>query len=175
MKAKNYEVYCLELSKYVVDYAKYRLGLNVVQGTIDDAKFPNAFFDMITLWDVFEHTKNPMQVLAECRRIMRPGGVLIIETLNVDSFLARILRSRWPLYTPPYHLSYFSRRTIGLALHENGFNLRRTIPIQTYTRMLAGGGIMHGFKPLRYYRYSALASTVGRFFDDVILTVSTRE
>jgi len=168
MAKMGYESYGVEISEYASSYAQKLLGLDVFRGHLIEAGFPDNFFDLITMWDVLEHLPNPLDVLTECRRIMRDGAVLVVETLNVDSVLVKILRRSWPLFAPPYHIIYYNTCTLTTLLERCGFKTMETIPMQTYVKTL------YGFKPLRYFRYSILRKTIGKFLDDVILVVSRR-
>ena len=53
--------------------------------------FPNSVFDSVVVIEVLEHCKNPDTALAECRRVLKPGGLLIVSTpfmfhLHADPF-----------------------------------------------------------------------------------------
>jgi hypothetical protein len=59
--------------------------------------------------------------------LTRPGGVLVMSTGDVSGPLARRDLEGWNLMLPPYHLYFFSPRTIDLLLAEAGFELRRIV------------------------------------------------
>ncbi len=168
MNEFKYKAYGVEISKYASSYARDIMKLNVHSGDLLSAHFPDDFFNIITMWDVLEHLQNPLEVLTEIKRIMKRQGILIIETLNVDSLTARILRHKWPLYNPPYHLFYYSEKTLTGILKKIGFSLLEKIPVQTYVRTL------HGFSAFRYYRYSVLQKILGIFFNDIVIFVATK-
>jgi 2-polyprenyl-3-methyl-5-hydroxy-6-metoxy-1,4-benzoquinol methylase len=165
MKDMGYQTYGVEISDYAARYAQEVMKLAVFRGELQDAQFPDDFFHVITMWDVLEHLSDFLSTLTECRRIIREEGVLVAETLNVGSLPAKILRCRWHLFTPPYHLSYFSKSTLAMALDKSGFAVLNIIPVQTYVKTL-------GFKPIRYFGHRCLRDTLGRFLDDVILVVA---
>src|SRR5207248_5306997 len=56
-------------------------------GTVEQAKFPDNHFNAITLWDVIEHFDDPCSTMREIHRIMAPGGVLFVFTINQESLL----------------------------------------------------------------------------------------
>ena len=168
MEGEGYETQGVEISKYASSYARNVLKLNIVEGGLLSARFPDGFFDVITMWDVLEHLPNPLEALAECDRIMKKSGILIVETLNVDTLTVRILKQNWPLFKPPYHLFYFNRKTLKLMLSKSGFEIIRIIPIQTYVKTLKG------FRAFRYFRYPLLRKSLGKIFDDVILAVAVK-
>ena len=164
----NYKAYGVDLSRYASSYARDVLRLNVHEGDLLSARLPDGFFDIITMWDVIEHLQNPLEVLAEIKRIIKSQGTLIIETLNVDSLSARILRRSWPLYNPPYHLFYYSQKTLTGVLNKIGFSLLEAIPVQTYIKTLKG------FNAFRYYRYAMLQKIFGIFFNDIIILIAIK-
>lgn len=128
----GWEVFGVEISEFSSRYARERLGIDVFTGQLKDAQFKDNYFDVITMWDTIEHLQNPFDTLVEIHRILKKHGLLVIETLNVSSLNARLLRSSWPLYGPPYHLFYFSKKTIAELLLKSGFQAFVTIPVQTY-------------------------------------------
>ena len=116
---------CLEYAALVVGYPAYGdarrapirvawQGRTVHTGTLEEQKFPDAHFDVVSLFEVIEHLREPLPLLAECGRILRPGGVLIraLEPLEGLPLMHR-RRSKAPwrkgkppvpdheLYTPP--------------------------------------------------------------------------
>jgi 2-polyprenyl-3-methyl-5-hydroxy-6-metoxy-1,4-benzoquinol methylase len=163
----GYETYGVEISEHAAHYAQQEMGLDVFRGDLSEADFQRDFFDVITMWDVLEHLPDFLSALKECNRILDRQGRLIIETVNADSLLARILGRRWPLFAPPYHLSYFNKESLRKALELSGFTITKTIPIQTYALTFRGS------KPLKYFTNPFLRSSLGRLLDDVVLVVSS--
>ena len=110
----------VEPSKWLYKKAIKR-GLDVRCGVLED--IPNSQkFDVITLADVIEHVTNPMDILEQIKSRLKPEGIGVIVTPNVDSLLAKILRWKWWHYRVA-HVGYFSKKTIKLALEESGFQL----------------------------------------------------
>jgi 2-polyprenyl-3-methyl-5-hydroxy-6-metoxy-1,4-benzoquinol methylase len=124
----GWETYGVELSDDTASVARTR-GLNVVTGTLGDAKLPAKFFDVITLWDVLEHVRDPVGTLSLANELLVPGGILALSTPNVDGMFPRLslraarLTRRWPHPEPPYHLAQFSKKTIAHALHLARFEV----------------------------------------------------
>lgn len=73
----GWDVYGVELSKHPAEFARNVLKLkNIVHGDLFDAAFENEYFDWINISDVLEHVPNPVQVLTECHRILKPNGCI---------------------------------------------------------------------------------------------------
>lgn len=165
MNDMGYETLGVEISEYAARYAQQEMKLKVFRGDLSEAGFQDDFFDVITMWDVLEHLPDFLTTLKECNRILRRQGRLVVETVNADSLLARISGHRWPLFAPPYHLSYFTKETLRKALEASGFTIAEMIPVQTYAMTLRGS------RPLKYFPRSYLRKSLGRFLDDVVLVV----
>ena len=72
---------------------------------------------------VIEHLDDPMLVMKEVNRIMSSSGLLTLTTPDVGSVLAKLQGKSWRLYDPPYHLCYFSHKTIRGLLEASGFTV----------------------------------------------------
>jgi 2-polyprenyl-3-methyl-5-hydroxy-6-metoxy-1,4-benzoquinol methylase len=106
-------------------YAQEVLGLTVHQGPLESCGFPDSFFDVVTMWHVIEHLANPPATLREVHRMLKPDGVLLLRTPNVDSWEARCFQSNWYGLDPPRHLFLFSPDTLRAALGKAGFAVSR--------------------------------------------------
>ena len=82
---------------------------------------------MVTLWDVIEHTLNPREMLERCFRLLKPGGVLVVNYPDVGSSIARALGRRW-LFLTSVHLYYFDRSTMRRMLESTGFSVTTVRP-----------------------------------------------
>ena len=92
-------------------------------GTLQQAALPEASFDVITLWDVIEHVPDPVPLLTEAARVLRPGGRLVLTTGDWGSAYAQARGSDWHLMTPPWHLTMFSRATMARAADRAGLRV----------------------------------------------------
>ncbi len=79
-------------------------GLDARVGTLADQGFPDDSFDAIVSSHVIEHTDLPSELLEECQRILKPGGVLVFVTPNLDSLCRRAFGPAWSSLDPPRHL-----------------------------------------------------------------------
>lgn len=111
----------VELSRWAVEIARER-GLPVTQGTIKDLAADDESFDVVTLWDVIEHLSDPLGEIQNLHRLLHPGGILAISTMDVDAPIARILGRRWPWYML-MHLTYFSRETLCRMVQMAGYDV----------------------------------------------------
>ena len=102
-------------------YAQTVLGLDVHEGPLEACRFPDATFDVVTLWHVVEHLPDPAGTLREIGRILKPDGCLLLRTPNVQSWEAALFRGNWYGLDPPRHLYLFSPATLERLLGQCGF------------------------------------------------------
>lgn len=121
MRWPGWEGFGLEPDAYATSYAAERLGLVVKQGTLETVSYPAEFFDVVTLWNVFEHLHDPLETLQMLNDLLKPGGLLVISTPRVDSLGAQLFGQYWIGYELPRHLHVFSYRTLTALLHQSGF------------------------------------------------------
>lgn len=125
MRDAGWDVVGVEPSPTAAASARRRFGLNVLAGRLEDASFPPESFDAITLWYVLEHVPNPMDTLARCSALLKPGGALIVRVPNnnamIDAVLARLGRfgQRFFLIRPPRHLFDYTLDTLTQLLARN--------------------------------------------------------
>jgi 2-polyprenyl-3-methyl-5-hydroxy-6-metoxy-1,4-benzoquinol methylase len=164
----------VELSKPTANFAREERHLDVFTGTVEQAAFPGGYFDSITLWDVIEHFDDPVSTMREIHRIMAPGGILLIFTINQESLLTgvghmlyKLSLERWKhlmaLFYDIHHNFFFSPRTIASFLQRTGFevadtqfgaaNVRRwrTVPISPL--MIFGSDVIDFLSSLVKRRY----------------------
>lgn len=125
MRKHGWQVQGLDISPYAVDYAQNALGLDVVQGELPDLQYEDRIFELITMWNVFEHLYNPAATLRECRRLLKPRGLLAIAVPNLSGLGAKIFGPAWVGYDVPRHLYTYSPETLRAMLQNNGFRLHK--------------------------------------------------
>lgn len=118
----------LEISPYAVRQAA-QSGSTVRLGILTDRLFPESSFHAVTLFDVIEHVSDPAGMLAEVKRLLIPGGLVVINTPDTASWWARLFGRRWHAFCPPEHLSYLNRRNLSLLLSRHGFRVEHTAKI----------------------------------------------
>jgi 2-polyprenyl-3-methyl-5-hydroxy-6-metoxy-1,4-benzoquinol methylase len=111
-----------EPNQWLADWGARHYGIRIRQGSVFDQPYEPGSFDVVTLWDVIEHTPDPKAVLAHCATLLKPGGILIVNYPDIGSWIARALGRRW-LFLTSVHLWYFDRRTIRRILEQTGFTV----------------------------------------------------
>jgi SAM-dependent methyltransferase len=118
----GFECVGLEPEPKSCDYALTR-GLDVRPDLFNDAGFPPASFDAITLFGVLEHLSKPKEMLADIMKALKPGGVVMVIVPNVYSIANGTLHSLARTFTGRNHLNYFSWATLTLLFTESGYEM----------------------------------------------------
>jgi 2-polyprenyl-3-methyl-5-hydroxy-6-metoxy-1,4-benzoquinol methylase len=121
-KNRGCEAFGIEADGNVQAIAK-RHGLNISQGIFDGSQFESGSFDFVTLDQVAEHVMDPHALMRGVARVLRPGGKVIITTPNPDSFGARLYGRRWLNWHTPYHIQFYTRRSLRLVAEAAGLKL----------------------------------------------------
>jgi SAM-dependent methyltransferase len=121
---KGFETYGVETSDSA-DYAKDHLKLNVLKGDLFSAKFPRGFFDIVTLYNVLEHTHDPIKVCQEVQRILKEDGFLIVQVPDKNSLQYKLFKKRWAAFDVPRDLYYFGIETLISMLEKVGLTVSK--------------------------------------------------
>ena len=121
----GWEAIGIEPSVEAARYAARAQQVRVVAGRLEATPFADARFDVITMFDVLEHVFCPSACLTEARRLLAPGGRLVIETPNMAGWLPRLMGQRHPWIRPPEHLTYFTPSTLCRLLEQCGFQVEQ--------------------------------------------------
>lgn len=127
----------VELNRWMVELGR-EAGLDIREASLGQCRFPAGSFQVISFWDVLEHTSDPLAELREARRVIRPGGLLVLLLPDASSFWARFLRERWWAVIR-MHLYYFTPATLARLLEMAGWRIehRTTHPKEARLEYLA--------------------------------------
>jgi 2-polyprenyl-3-methyl-5-hydroxy-6-metoxy-1,4-benzoquinol methylase len=124
MKSLGWQAEGVELDPDGVKAARAR-GVPVREGTLEQQAFPENHFDAVHSAHVIEHVYDPLSLLRECHRILKPGGRLVILTPNIESWGHKRFGSAWLNLDPPRHLILFSGATLRRAAEQAGLSVER--------------------------------------------------
>jgi len=122
-RERGWEVRGIELIESAARIAQERYGLNVEIGSLETVEWPDACFNIITLWDVLEHLPDPKGALKHCHNLLVPGGLLIFSIPNLKSFDRYLFHRVWIGWDAPRHFNMFSEITIKRLFELTGFEL----------------------------------------------------
>ncbi|MCC6139083.1 MAG: class I SAM-dependent methyltransferase [Nitrospira sp.] len=126
-KRHGFEVEGVEPAAQAAEHAR-STGLTVFHGYLQDACYPAASFDAVTLMEVIEHLPDPQALLKEAWRILKPNGVLVVGTGNGASWTVRLVGAGWGyLHVAQHggHISFFNPDSLRSLATQCGFSVER--------------------------------------------------
>jgi SAM-dependent methyltransferase len=146
IRADGWKALGLEPDHSAAQYARKNYSLDIVEGTLPHKDLPAAGFDVVFLLHVIEHMPDPGANLREIRRLLVPGGVVVIETPRFNSLMFKILRQRErSVQNCPGHIYFFTEKTLQGLLEKSGFKVARIEQVGrtlTLERVLINIGII---------------------------------
>lgn len=121
MKARGWVVEGVDFDPRAVDYAHTTYNIKVHHGSLESAEYPDSTFDVVAMNHVIEHVFDPIDLLQEARRVLKPGGKVVVVTPNIASMGHQRFGQAWRDLDPPRHLHLFSPRTLLECAKRAGF------------------------------------------------------
>jgi SAM-dependent methyltransferase len=137
-RERGWEAVGVDPSPFSVARAR-REGFEAHEGMLEDLDLETASFDALALLQVVEHMTDPRPLLAACRALLKPRGVLLVATPNPASLLARVKRERFNYWIPPVHCTWYTPAALSRLLSANGFAPVREMTWSARTRALHDG------------------------------------
>ncbi len=121
-RQRGWKVAGIEPSRWAVKIAAEKYGLHLHLGSFEDYRHDENQYDVVTLVDILEHTPDPKKIMVKARELLKPGGIIVIVTPNIESLAARLAGCRWWHFRPG-HLGYFNRRSLKTLLNLTSFQV----------------------------------------------------
>lgn len=122
LRREGWEVQGTELAEEPARRAR-QAGIPVFLGEIQEGQFGKGTLDLVTLWHVIEHLRDPAGILRRISPMVGKKGLVAISTPNVESVQARVFRERWFHLDAPRHLYLFSPETLARLMAQAGFRM----------------------------------------------------
>ena len=124
----------VDVSQRAVDACTERgLDCHLVEGL--EIPFGDNTFDLVTNWHVLEHVADVKETLTEWQRVLKPGGVMILETPDARYLKARMLGTSYKKFWPSEHLYAFNRKNLESILDKTGFEILPNRLIGSWTAL----------------------------------------
>jgi len=125
----------IQISRNAVQFSREKLGLEIYDRDLMELQFANGAFDVISMWHVLEHLKHPEKYLEKLASMLAPGGRLIIEVPNFNSWTRAFSGCYWLGLDPGFHLTYFSPKQFMNLFEKYGLSakLRHTFSLEYST------------------------------------------
>lgn len=119
----GWERHGIEFPSHAGDVAREKYRKSIHLGTLETYPGEPEYFDCITFFDSFDHMLDPIDVLARAKRLLKPGGVLLIKVHDTGCLYARISGKSLYSIVPPYHVFFYTRSSLENALVHAGFEV----------------------------------------------------
>jgi len=135
-KESGWEAEGVDPSMEFIKIGRERLGVEGRATTLEEAKFPDNYFDAVAMSSIIEHLYNPFETLREVHRVLRPEGLLWFDVPNEDglymqfgNLYMRLQRKDWVVVMaptfPPYHVQGFNPKSLRKLLERAGFEFKK--------------------------------------------------
>jgi len=122
--SRGWRVDALELSVELAAVARQNNPeAKITTGNIEFQEPSGIPYDAIISFDVLEHVHSPMTMIENCRLLLKPGGLLVLQTPNTRSLRSRIQGAKWDMLDPQQHLNLFSPDALRVLLTTVGFDV----------------------------------------------------
>lgn len=126
----DWQVSGVELDPEMVSRARQK-GMEIQHATLEQAAYPDESFDLVVMSHLIEHVQDPVETMTETARVLKPGGYVVGETPNLDSWDYHLFGRYWGGFHVPRHLYLFSGATLARLLEKTGFaDVRLTHAVQ---------------------------------------------
>jgi len=120
----GWRVVGLERTATSAAFARHVQGLSMLVGSLEAIR-PDARFELIVLHHVLEHLPDPAGTLLACRRLLAPGGRIVVAVPNFASWQRAFAGPYWLHLDVPRHLGHFTPRSLRYAFSLAGLHLER--------------------------------------------------
>jgi 2-polyprenyl-3-methyl-5-hydroxy-6-metoxy-1,4-benzoquinol methylase len=129
----------IEPQKSAAEYCQKHFGINPHVGPIEEIDLGSNVFDVVTIWDVWEHVHSPIDFIDQCIDLLAPNGLLALSIPNASGYPARFFRGNWR-YVMYTHLSYFTISFVRRVMAERNMHFQcadHTLKAQSLLQGLA--------------------------------------
>jgi 2-polyprenyl-3-methyl-5-hydroxy-6-metoxy-1,4-benzoquinol methylase len=172
---QGWEAVGLDIDPGAVAAACKAPGVQARVGELTEQAFPTGSFDAVVMNNVIEHVHNPVELIAECRRVLAPGGRLVVVTPNMAAYGHEVMGPDWRGLEVPRHLYVFTAPALVHLARRAGFEDVRSFSsaggsagleiIEASYRIAAANGRGHqrsAHAPRNILRREIVANVVGR-------------
>jgi 2-polyprenyl-3-methyl-5-hydroxy-6-metoxy-1,4-benzoquinol methylase len=127
-KQCGFNIHGVEPASKAAETAKEIEGADVFNGFLHEAGYPDNHFDIVTLFEVIEHLTDPISLIKEIGRILKPGGLLLIGTGNAGSWTVQALGNKWEYFDIKLHgghISFFTPESMSLLAEKSGLEISK--------------------------------------------------
>jgi ubiquinone/menaquinone biosynthesis C-methylase UbiE len=122
-----YQVCGADINSFAIGEAKQNVpeGEFSVLSAENLSQFEDQSFQIVIAKHVVEHLQDPEKAISEMSRVLAPGGLLILATQNLDSYMCGIKKERWIGYKDPTHISLKPPADWLAFLRKHNFRIKK--------------------------------------------------
>lgn len=124
----GFNVFGVDIAQEVIELLKENFPDRVFCGSLKNINFPSNSFDVVTLFDSIEHLHHLIETMVSINKILKPNGLLAINTPNFDSWLAKLMKANWYALLPNEHIFLLTPHSIKYLLKKTGFKILEITP-----------------------------------------------
>ncbi|MEJ2079995.1 MAG: class I SAM-dependent methyltransferase [Acidobacteriota bacterium] len=123
---RGWSVTGIDYSGHPLQFAGREFDLDIIAEDIGIAieMLPKESVDVLTFWHVLEHLNRPGRILDHAVEAMKPGGILILNSPNLDAAIYRLAGRYWSWIYTPGHVQYFSLGSLADAVEGRGLSVQ---------------------------------------------------
>ena len=164
----------LEFSPDAASVGRELWTLKIQTGDFLRAEYPEASFEIVTLWQVFEHFPNPVETLRKVWQILKPGGLLVVAVPNIASIQASLFTNRWYHLDVPRHLFHYSPQTLGRLIEREGYQVKAVDYVsQEHNGAGVLGSVMRLWTPDELFIHKLIRKTIGRAIGNGLASIES--
>ncbi len=126
MKQRGWQGKGVDFDAAAIETGKKKYGVDLEVGDFQTVPIEESSFDAVTMSHVIEHVPDPIACLDKCRRLLKPGGRLVVTTPNIRSLGHQTFKGAWRGLEPPRHLHIFPHHMLGECARRAGLKVVRT-------------------------------------------------
>jgi SAM-dependent methyltransferase len=121
---EHFDVLGLEFNPHAVERLRRKYAFPILSGALETVELEPSSLDAAVLFDVIEHLRDPFTSLDRLHSALGPGGLLVLSTVDAESFTSRLIGKRLEDFRRTReHLFFFGRQTMRRLLDEHGFEV----------------------------------------------------
>lgn len=172
----GFDAYGVEISTEAVRKSNKRIKKRISNCNAENfIKETKQKFDVITAFDLIEHTTDPILFIKNLKSLLKKNGILVITTPDTSHFLRKFMGRYWPMLQPYQHLYLFSKYNFSKVLTSAGFSqtvkgpFKKTITIDYIFNQLAQTN------RIIFYLYKFISKLIPPFIKNKFFSVNIGE
>lgn len=141
LRERGWDAQGVEIAESPAMVAK-RLGFDVHIGTLESSSFEDGRFDAVFAMMVIEHVPDPIATLREIRRLLVPGGLLVISVPNFGCWERVVFGRYWRGLELPRHFQHFTRRSLRQLAELADFEIEQINDQYNLNNVIASFGLI---------------------------------